>query len=103
MRAVDRFLPGVTVAAVQGETTITTFTDEAGRYTLDLTPGVGDIQVQGFGFTPVSQKITVDTEPLYKDWTVEMPRIAGAPAPGRSTGDDSNTEQLFGFRNSTAG
>jgi len=82
VRAADQFLPGAAVTAVQGETKIATFTDEAGRYTLDLPPGVWDIQVQAFGFTPVHQQITVGAEPLYQDWTVEMPRIAGAPQPG---------------------
>lgn len=84
VRAADQFLPGATVTAVQGETKITTFTDEAGRYTLDLAPGVWDVQVQVFGFPPVHEQITVGIEPGYKDWTVEMPRIAGAPAPGPS-------------------
>jgi hypothetical protein len=82
VRAADQFLPGVTVTAAQGEAKVTTFTDESGRYTLDLAPGVWDIQVQAFGFTAVHQQITVGTEPLYKDWTLEMPRIAGVPAPG---------------------
>src|SRR5271154_449179 len=82
IRAADQFLPGATITAVQGETRVTTFTDEAGRYTLDLAPGVWDIQVQAFGFTAVHQQFTIGTEPVYKDWTLEMPRIAGAPAPG---------------------
>ena len=82
VRAADQFLPGAAVTAVQGETKVTTFTDESGRYTLDLTPGVWDIQVQVFGFTPVHEQITVGSEPANKDWTVEMPRVAGAPAPG---------------------
>lgn len=82
VRAADQFLPGAAVTAVQGQTKMTTFTDEAGRYTLDLAPGVWDIQVQAFGFAPVHEQVTVGAEPLFKDWTVEMPRIAGAPAPG---------------------
>ncbi|MGA3201274.1 MAG: TonB-dependent receptor [Bryobacteraceae bacterium] len=81
VRAADQFLPGATVTAVQGDTKITTFTGETGRYTLDLAPGVWDIQVQAFGFTPVHEQITVGAEPGFKDWTVEMPRIAGAPSP----------------------
>jgi hypothetical protein len=84
VRAADQFLPGVAVTATQGDTKVTTFTDESGRYTLDLAPGVWDIQVQAFGFTPVHEQITVGSQPGIKDWTVEMPRIAGAPAPGPS-------------------
>jgi len=82
VRAADQFLPGAAVTAVQGETKITTFTDESGRYALDLAPGVWDVQVQVFGFTPVHEQMTVGSAPANKDWTVEMPRTAGAPAPG---------------------
>ena len=85
VRAADQFLPGATITAVQGETKITTFTDEAGQYKLDLAPGVWDIQVQVFGFAPVHEQIKVGAEPGFKDWTVEMPRIAGAPAPTPTT------------------
>ena len=81
VRAADQFLPGASITAVQGDAKVTTFTDESGRYTLDLAPGVWDIQVQVFGFTTVHQQVTVGAEPVYKDWTVEMPRIAGAPTP----------------------
>lgn len=81
VRAADQFVPGATVTAVQGDTKVTTFTDESGRYVLDLTPGVWDIQVQVFGFTPVHEQVTVAAEPSFKDWTVEMPHLAGAPAP----------------------
>ncbi len=101
VRAADQFIPGATVNAVQGDTKITTFTDESGRYTLDLAPGVWDIQVQVFGFTPVHEQVTVGAKPGFKDWTVEMPRIAGVPAPtpsasrrtGRGGGGRGNSEQ----------
>jgi hypothetical protein len=85
VRAADQFLPGAAITAVQGDTKVTTFTDESGRYTLDLAPGVWDVQVQVFGFAPVHESITVGPEPSFKDWTVEMPRIAGAPPPGPAT------------------
>ncbi len=85
VRGADQFLPGASVTAVRGDTKITTFTDESGRYKLDLAPGVWDLQVQVFGFTPVHEQITVGSKPAFKDWTVEMPRIAGAPAPGPVT------------------
>jgi hypothetical protein len=84
VRAADQFLPGATITAIRGDTKITTFTDETGQYSLDLAPGVWDIQVQVFGFTPVHEPVTVGTEPGFKAWTVEMPRIAGAPAPNPS-------------------
>jgi hypothetical protein len=57
-----------------------TSTDEAGRYTLDLTPGIWDIQVEIFGFNPASLKIEITAEPSTHDWTLEMPR-PGDPRP----------------------
>ncbi len=68
------------------------FTDEAGHYTLNLAPGVWDVQVEMLGFTPVHEQVTVGTGPGYKDWILEMPRVAnpsaasavpGNPVPGR--------------------
>ena len=86
VRAADQFVPGASITAVQGDTKITTFTDESGQYTLDLAPGVWDIQVQVFGFTSVHQQITVGPEPAFKEWTLEMPRIARStrPRPGNA-------------------
>ena len=56
------------------------FTDESGRYSMDLGPGVWDIQVEMFGFTPVHQQITVGDKPSIKNWTLDMPRTANATA-----------------------
>ena len=54
------------------------FTDANGRYSLNLAPGVWDIQVDMLGFTTVHQQITVGAEPVYRDWILEMPRVDGA-------------------------
>ena len=83
VRAADRFLPGATVTARHGEVKVVAFTDENGRYSLDLTPGVWAIQVEMFGFTTVQGQVTVDGEPGFREWTLEMPRLgesAAAPA-----------------------
>ena len=50
VRAADQFIPGATVTARQGGAKVVVYTDAAGRYTLDLTPGVWQIQIEMFGF-----------------------------------------------------
>jgi len=84
VRAADQFVPGATVTAQQGATRVTAFTDENGRYTLDLGPGAWDIQVEMFEFTPAHAQITVGDAPMTRDWTLEMPRVSerdgGKPA-----------------------
>ena len=80
VRAADQFIPGATVTARQGGASLATSTDEAGRYTLDLTPGVWEIQVEIFGFNPASRKIEIGLEPSSVDWTLEMPRLGDAVA-----------------------
>ncbi len=59
------------------------FTDENGRYSLDLTPGVWEIEVTMPGFLPARAEVTVEMEPAYRDWTIEMPR----PGEKGGTGD----------------
>src|SRR5580698_2615989 len=57
VRAADQFVPGATVTAQQGATKVTAFTDENGRYSMDLGPGVWDIRVEMFGFTEATGKV----------------------------------------------
>src|SRR5580692_836657 len=78
VRAADQFIPGANVTASQGETKITAFTDENGRFSMELPPGVWNIEVDMFEFTPARDQITVGQSQLIKDWTLEMPRLAGA-------------------------
>ena len=61
VRAADQLLPGATVTARKGDLKEVAFTDENGRYTLMLAPGVWDVQVEMFGFPPVHSQITVTT------------------------------------------
>jgi hypothetical protein len=51
VRAADQIVPGATVTALQGGAKVTAFTDENGRYILELTPGVWQIEVSMFEFT----------------------------------------------------
>ena len=67
IRAADQFIPGATVTARQGGAKLVTSTDEAGRYTLDLTPGFWEMQVEIFGFKPASLKIEIGADPSSND------------------------------------
>ncbi len=92
VRAADEFVPGATVIAVQGDTRVSAYTDEDGRFTMDLAPGDWDVQVQMFEFTTAHDRITVGPLPLVKSWTLEMPKVgeregaqAKTPAPAAAT------------------
>ncbi len=80
VRAADQFIPGATVTATQGGAKIVTYTDENGRYSLDLTPGVWNIQISMFGFKTLTGQVTIKDQFTSRDWTLEMPR------PGEPTG-----------------
>ena len=79
VRAADQFIPGATVTARQGGAKVVAYTGEDGRYTLELTPGVWDLDIEMFGFTTLHSKVTMGDEPNYSDWTLQVPRVAGAP------------------------
>jgi trimeric autotransporter adhesin len=84
VRAADQWIPGATVTAIQGGTggsKIVAYTDDAGLYTLDLAPGVWNIQVEMFGFTTVQDRVTLGSQAVTRHWTLEMPRIAQPAAP----------------------
>jgi hypothetical protein len=85
VRAADQFVPGATITARQGTARVVTFSDENGRYVLNLAPGVWQVQVEMFGFLPVEAQITVGSETVSKDWTLEMPRPGEALPPPRKT------------------
>ena len=92
VRAADQFIPGATVTARNGGARIVTYTDETGRYVLDLLPGVWEIQIEMFGFAPLHSQIDVGVQPENHDWTLEMPRLAQpAPAPAKPAAPASRT------------
>ena len=80
VRAADQWVPGATVTATQGGAKVVAYTDDAGRYSMDLAPGVWNIQVEMFGFTSVQKQVTVGSQPAAEHWTLEMPRTNQAPA-----------------------
>ncbi len=78
VRAADQPIPGATVTAKQGDTKVVAFTDENGRYVLNLGPGVWDVQVEMLGFSTTHQQVTVGDAPSSaKDFTLEMPKYGG--------------------------
>src|ERR1035438_6877722 len=85
VRAADQIVPGATVTALQGGAKVTAFTDENGRYTLDLTPGMWQIEVSMFEFTTAKGQVTVNAGAVEKDWVLNMPKLSdrgGAAAVG---------------------
>ncbi|HZL57285.1 MAG TPA: carboxypeptidase-like regulatory domain-containing protein, partial [Bryobacteraceae bacterium] len=76
VRAADQFIPGAAVTAIQGDKRVSAFTDENGRYTLELSPGEWDIRVEMFEFSSASEHVTSAVLPLRRDWTLEMPKLA---------------------------
>ena len=84
VRAADQFIPGAMVTARQGGAKLVTYTDEKGRYTFDLTPGVWEIEISMFGFKTLTGSVTIEDRATSKDWTLEMPRL-GETAPGKAT------------------
>ena len=81
VRAADQFIPGATVTARQGGAKVVVYTDATGRYALDLTPGVWEIQIEMFGFQTLRGEVTVGDGASSKDWTLEMPRPGSAAVP----------------------
>jgi len=81
VRAADQFIPGATVTARQGGAKVVVYTDANGRYALDLTPGVWEIQIEMFGFQTQRAEVSVGADASNKDWTLEMPRLGSAAAP----------------------
>src|SRR3982074_109864 len=74
VRAADQFIPGATVTARQGGAKVVAYTDEAGRYMLELTPGVWEVGVEMFGFKPQTRRVEVGNESSAIEWTLEVPR-----------------------------
>jgi len=94
VRAADQPIPGAAVTASQDGAKIVAYTDENGRYSMNLPPGDWDLQVEAFGFVIAKDRITVGNEPGVKNWTLEMPRLGGPspamPAAAPQTSSDQN-------------
>ena len=86
VRAADQIVPGATVTALQGGAKVTAFTDENGRYTLELTPGVWQIEVGMFEFTTAKGEVTVSDGAIARDWVLNMPRLSERGGPVAAAG-----------------
>src|SRR4051812_1950060 len=86
VRSANQPIPGATVTATHDGKVLTAITDETGRFNFaDLAPGDWQIEIQIFGFVSQKGTVTAATEPLSKDWTLELrPRQAqrGPGGPG---------------------
>jgi hypothetical protein len=78
VRAADQPVPGATVTARQGGAKVVTYSDQQGRYSLDLTPGIWQIQVEMFGFTTVRGDVEVGSETGIRNWALDMPKFGEA-------------------------
>ena len=97
VRAADQFIPGATVTARNGGAKVVAYTDDAGHYVLDLTPGDWEISVEMFGFTPAHATVAVGNQPSTKEWTLDVPHygegppaVTAAPAPPAAASTTSN-------------
>src|ERR1035437_766728 len=86
VRAADQIVPGATVTALQGAAEVTAFTDENGRYTLELTPGVWQIEVGMFEFTTAKGQVTVSEVAIARDWVLNMPKLSERGGPASAAG-----------------
>src|ERR1022692_752858 len=76
VRAADQIVPGATVTALEGGAKVTAFTDENGRYTLELTPGVWQIEGSMFEFTTAKGQVTGSDGAIARDWVLNMPKLS---------------------------
>jgi hypothetical protein len=93
VRAADQLVPGATVTARRGESKVTTFSDENGRYTMQLGPGVWDIEIGMFEFTPATGQVIiggaggdpVGVSGMVRDWVLNMPKLGDRGGPAAAT------------------
>ncbi len=78
-------IPGATISATHGTTSLTTSTDESGHYRLDnLTAGRWMFEVRMPGFQTASREIEVAAGGLIETWMLELaPRPAARPPQAR--------------------
>ena len=90
MRAADQLIPGATVTASQGTAKVVAYTDENGRYSMNLPAGVWEIKVEMLGFTTAVNQITIGNEPDFRNWTLEMPKAGQQTQAASTTSADQN-------------
>jgi trimeric autotransporter adhesin len=74
-------VPGATVSARAGKQTVSTTTDESGRYELpQLAPGTYTLEVQMFGFQAARKQIQINAESQPVEWSLELQPRPKEPA-----------------------
>lgn len=85
VRSGNQPVPGATVTATRGDQSITTTTDEAGRYTLAGIPrddGAWSVEVRMFGFDPVRKEVNF-SKSRTADFSMELRAARFARAAGQ--------------------
>ncbi|HEY7389586.1 MAG TPA: carboxypeptidase regulatory-like domain-containing protein, partial [Bryobacteraceae bacterium] len=66
-------VPGATITATQGERKLTTTTDEYGYYSFpDLSDGVWHLQIEMFGFAPLSEDVGIMPGAPSPEWELKL-------------------------------
>src|SRR5579885_2304410 len=66
-------VPGATITATQGERKLTTTTDEHGYYSFpDLSDGVWHLQIEMFGFAPLSEDVGIMPGAPSPEWELKL-------------------------------
>src|SRR5579875_616256 len=72
-------VPGATVTATQGAQKLTTTTDEHGYYSFpELANGVWRLQIEMFGFAPLTEEVAVMPGAASPEWEVNLPPVGHA-------------------------
>ena len=77
-------IPGVIVQATMGERALTTATDERGAFQFTgMAPGTWSVEANMFGFDPLKRDVTIGTDPVKIDLTLQLQaRVQVAPRGG---------------------
>ena len=90
-------IPGATVTATQSGRKITTTTDDAGRYELDLPRGTWNVEANMVAFTPVRREVVVGDAPVSADYALEVRAAQTQQQSARGPGGGPPGQR--GFRN----
>jgi hypothetical protein len=91
-------IPGATVTATRGGQKLTTITDDAGRYELDLPGGTWNVAVDMVAFTPARRELVAGDAPVNVDYALEV-RPAQSQQQFANRGPGGGPPGQRGFRN----
>jgi hypothetical protein len=100
-------VPGATVTATQGDKKVATTTDEQGAYSFpDLANGTWTIQVDMFGFAPISREVGIAPNAPSLEWEIKQLSLSAlkqstdpAPAASAAAAPSAPQEARFPGRN----